>query len=148
RLSNILIFSGGALFNALSTVAVIYLVENNLLQPCMFTYQFTNFSMYYILFALLPMSYPGGNYSDGKLILDLIRNQKHISEKTYRIHWDNDKSQWCVLDHKGKLVQAFQDEGKAMAKAQEVAQNNRPSRLINGKSGEEKEVRNNPIIPL
>jgi len=148
RFSNILIFSGGALFNALSTLAVIYLIENNLLEPGMFTYQFTYFSMYYIFFALLPMSYPGGTYSDGKLILDLIRNQKHLGEKTYRIHWDKDKSKWCVLDHKRNLLQAFQDEEKALEKAQEVAQKNRPSRLINSKSGEEKEVGNYPIIPL
>ncbi len=148
RFSNILIFSGGALFNALSTVAVMSLIENNLLEPGMFTYQFTYFSMYYIFFALLPMQYPGGTNSDGKLILDLIRNQKHLGEKTYRIHWNEDKSEWCVLDHNRKLVQAFQDEEKALEKAQEIAQKNRPSRLINSKSGEEKEVRNYPIIPL
>lgn len=62
--------------------------------------------------------------------------------------WNKDQSQWCVLDHKRKLVEAFQDEEKALAKAQEVAQNNRPSRLINSKSGEEKVIGNYPIIPL
>jgi hypothetical protein len=148
RFSNILIFSGGAIFNAISVVAVIYLINNNFIEPGIVTYQFTYFSMYYIFFALLPMPYPGGSYSDGKVILDLIRNQKHVEEKIYRIHWDESKSQWCVLDHNGKLVQAFQDEEEALEKAHEVAQNNRPSRLINSKSGEEKEVRNYPRIPL
>lgn len=148
RLSNILIFSGGALFNAISVVAVISLIENNLLEPSMLTYQFTYFSLYYIFFALLPMPYPGGNYSDGKVIFDLIRNRKHIEEKTFRIQWDEGKNQWCVLDPNRKLVQAFQDEEEALTKAQEVAQNNRPSRLINNKSGKETEVWNYPRIPL
>lgn len=148
RFSNILIFSGGAIFNALSVVAVISLIENKLLEPGMLTYQFTYFSMYYIFFALLPMPYPGGNYSDGKLILELIRNKKHIDEKTFRIQWDENKNQWCVLDHNRQMVQAFKNEEEAIAKAQEVAQNNRPSRLINSKSGKEIEVRNYPKIPL
>ncbi|AHM58746.1 hypothetical protein D770_02385 [Flammeovirgaceae bacterium 311] len=148
RFSNILIFSGGALFNAISAVVVIYLINNNFIEPGMVTYQFTYFSMYYIFFALLPMPYPGGSYSDGKIILDLIRNNNNIKEKIFRIHWDESKNKWCVMDYNGKLVQTFQDEEEALEKAHEVARNNRPSRLINSKSGEEKEVRNYPRIPL
>jgi hypothetical protein len=148
RLANILIFSGGALFNAMAAIAVIYMIENNLLAPSMITYQFTYFSLYYIFFALLPMPYPDGNYSDGKVILDLIRNRKHAREKIYRVQWNEEKKQWCVLDHDRKLVQAFSEEDSALAKAHEVAQKNRPSRLLNSKSGEEVEVRNYPRVPL
>ncbi|ARS34680.1 site-2 protease family protein [Pontibacter actiniarum] len=148
RLANILIFSGGTLFNAISAVLVIYLIENNLLEPGMLTYQFTYFSMYYIFFALLPMPYPDGSYSDGKIILDLIRDKKTLEAKTYRVQWNEEKRQWCVLDHNRELIQAFEDKQEAYRKAHEVAQGNRPSRLLNSKNGEEVEVRNYPKVPL
>ncbi|NJB86756.1 hypothetical protein GGR26_002533 [Lewinella marina] len=149
RFSNILIFSGGALFNAISAVAVILLIENNWLEPTIFTYQFTYFSFYYIFFALLPMPYPGGNYSDGKVILDLVRNKTEVvSHKTYRIQWNKEKERWLVLDHNKNLVQAFEEEEQALKKAQEVAQKNRPSRLLNSIDGKEVEVHNYPRLPL
>ena len=147
-LANILIFSGGALFNAMAAVAVVYLIENNMLEPGMLTYQFTYFSLYYIFFALLPMPYPDGNYSDGKVILDLARNKEQAAEKTYRLQWNEEEMQWCVLDHDRALVGTFADEAQALAKAQEVAQSNRPSRLLSSKGGKEAEVRNYPRVPL
>lgn len=146
--ANILIFSGGALFNAISAVVVISMIENQMLEPGIFTYQFTYFSMYYIFFALLPMPYPDGHFSDGKVILDLIRRRGQMQEKTYRIHWNDEKKQWCVLDHDRELVEAFDDEEKALAKAHEVAQRNRPSRLLNSVSGKETEVHHYPQVPL
>ena len=148
RIANILIFSGGALFNALSAVAVVYLVENKILEPGLFTYQFTYFSLYYIFFALLPMPYPGGSYSDGKVMLDLIQKKKSVTEKTYIVHWNGEKKQWCVLDHDRKLVQAFTNKKQAFAEAHEVARNNRPSRLLSSESGKETEVQNYPRVPL
>ncbi|GAB3812592.1 hypothetical protein GCM10028895_03750 [Pontibacter rugosus] len=45
-------------------------------------------------------------------------------------------------------MQAFEDEEQALTKAHEVAQSNRPSRLINIKNGKEVEVQNYPRIPL
>lgn len=146
RFSNILIFSGGAVFNALTALLVIYLIEKKALEPGILTYQFTYFSLYYIFFALLPMPYPDGNYSDGKVILDLIRNK--APERTYRVEWNDDKKQWCVLDHDKNLLQTFEDEEQALAKAHEVAQLNRPSRLVNNKNGKETEVHNYPKVPL
>lgn len=148
RLANILIFSGGALFNAITTVIVICLIENQTLDPNMATYQFTYFSLYYMFFALLPMPYPDGSYSDGKIILDLIRNKKQSGEQTYRVQWNEEQKQWCVLNHDGELVQTFEEEEKALAKAHEVAQSNRPSRLVNSKNDKEVEVQNYPRIPL
>lgn len=149
RLSYMLIYSGGALFNGLSVVGVIYLIENKLVEPGMLTYQFTYFSLYYIFFALLPMPYPGGSYSDGKILLDLIRNKKEIvGDNIYRVQWNEEKRQWFLLDNNGDFVEAFADEEKALKKAHEVAQNNRPSRLLNSKSGKEVEVQNYPRLPL
>jgi hypothetical protein len=146
RFANMLIFSGGALFNAIAAGVVIYLVEHEALEAGIFTYQFTYFSLYYVFFALLPMPYPDGNDSDGKVILDLIRNKALV--KNYRVQWNEEKRQWCVLDHDRNLIEAFDGEEQALAKAQEVAQQNRPSRLLNSKSGEEIEIENYPKIPL
>ena len=146
RFSHILIFSGGVLFNTLSAVAVVYLVEQGVIEPGMLTYQFTYFSMYYIFFAVLPMPYPDGSYSDGKYILDLIRNRP-VTERIYRVQWDQEKEQWQILDNK-KVVETFEDEDKALARAHQLAQSNRPSRLLHTKNGEEVEVFNYPKVPL
>ncbi len=145
RLANILIFSGGAFFNGMTAVAVVYLIENNTLEAGMLTYQFTYFSLYYIFFALLPMPYPDGNYSDGKIILDLARNKVQAAEKLYRVQWNEEEQHWCVLDHNRELIGTFADEAQALAKAHEVAETNRPSRLLNSK---ETEVGNYPRVPL
>lgn len=149
KLANILIFSGGALFNLLSIIAVILLVENKVLEEGMITYQFTYFSMYYVFFALLPMLYPGGNYSDGKMILELVKNKEEvIRERTYRVQKETHEDSWQVLDHKNELVQAFQKEEDAVEKARKVAQEHRPSRIIRVNGDDEKEIQNYPRIPL
>ncbi|MDX5436151.1 MAG: M50 family metallopeptidase [Pontibacter sp.] len=146
RFANILIFSGGAIFNTLAAMAVVYLIENEMLEPGIITYQFTYFSLYYVFFALLPMPYPDGNQSDGKVILDLLRNKAKV--RTYRVEWNDEKKQWCVLDHERQMVEVFEDEEQALKKAHEVAQKNRPSRLVNSRSGKETEVGNYPKVPL
>lgn len=149
RWSNILIFFGGSLFNILGVLAVMILVEQELMKTNMFTYQFTYFSLYYIFFALLPMPYPDGNYSDGKVMLDLLLGKSSvINARTFWVNWNSEKKQWHVLNHDQELVQAFEDENEACNKAREIAKNHRPSRIINVKNGEEKEIHNYPRIPL
>ncbi|WP_276497497.1 M50 family metallopeptidase [Pontibacter litorisediminis] len=148
RLSNILIFLGGTLFNAISALVVMYLVEEGTVEAGLLTYQFTYFSMYYIFFALLPMPYPDGSYSDGKVILDLLRDRPQVRENIYRIAWDKEKEQWQVLDHNKKVVQTAENEEEALASAHELAQSHRPSRLLQAKDDEEFEVCNYPRVPL
>ncbi|WZL88886.1 site-2 protease family protein [Salinimicrobium sp. 3283s] len=149
KLANILIFSGGALFNLLSTIAVILLVENDVLSAGMLTYQFTYFSMYYVFFALLPMLYPGGNFSDGKVILELLKNrEKIVKERTYRIQCKAENEKWKVLNHRNELIQTFDKEEDALDKARKLAQEHRPSRIIRIKGDDEKEIQNYPRIPL
>lgn len=149
RWSNILVFGGGTLFNLLGLVAVIVLVEQEVMGTNMFTYQFTYFSLYYIFFALFPMPYPDGNYSDGKIILELLRNKKFaVLERTFRVQWNAEKKSWHVFNHEEKLVDTFENEEEAYNKAKEVAQNYRPSRVINVSDGKEKEIHNYPRIPL
>ena len=149
RWSNILVFGGGSLFNLIGVLAVMILVEQQLMETNMFTYQFTYFSLYYIFFALFPMPYPDGNYSDGKIILDLLRKKEFaIMERTFRVKWHAEEKQWHVLNHEEDLMDTFEDEEEACNKAREVAKNYRPSRVINVKDGEEKEIHNYPRIPL
>jgi hypothetical protein len=149
KLANILIFSGGALFNLLSTIAVILLVENKVLETGMMTYQFTYFSMYYVFFALLPMIYPGGNYSDGKMILELVKNKEEvIRERTYKVQKETEEDNWQVLNHKNELVQTFQKEEDAVEKAKRIAKEHRPSRIVQINGEDEKEIQNYPRIPL
>lgn len=146
RFANILIFSGGVLFNTVAALVVVYMINNGQVEPGIVTYQFTYFSLYYIFFALLPMPYPDGNHSDGKLILDLLRNK--VKVRTYRLEWSYEKRKWCVLDHDSNLVDVFDSEEQALKKAHEIARQNRPSRLVNSNSGRETEVGNYPKIPL
>ncbi|WP_018479337.1 site-2 protease family protein [Pontibacter roseus] len=148
RIANILIFSGGMLFNAIAAIAVMYFVEKGTVEAGMLTYQFTYFSMYYIFFALLPMPYPDGSYSDGKIILDLIRNKPHLAENTYRITWSEEEEQWQVLDYANTTLGTFKEEEDALDRAHQLAQENRPSRLLHTKSGKEVEVSNYPRVPL
>ncbi|WP_029036934.1 site-2 protease family protein [Salinimicrobium xinjiangense] len=149
KLANILIFSGGAFFNLLSIIAVILLVENEVLEEGMLTYQFTYFSMYYVFFAMLPMIYPDGNFSDGKIILELLKNNKEIiKERTYRIKFKAESEEWEVLDHQKELIQTFENEEDAREKARSIAQDNRPSRIIRIQGDDEKEIQNYPRIPL
>lgn len=149
RFANILIFFGGSLFNLLATIAVMLLVNEGYLEAGIGTYQFTYFSLYYIFFALFPMPYPDGNYSDGKIILDLLRGKDEIiRERTYRIQWNPERNHWHLLDHNNELVNNFEDEEEAIEKAREIAILNRPSKIVNIKGGEEKEIHNYPRIPL
>ncbi|MGY2132936.1 site-2 protease family protein [Hymenobacter sp. HD11105] len=148
RLAHVLIFAGGSLFNAVAAVVVVYLIESGRLEASMLTYQFTYFSLYYIFFALLPMPYPDGNYSDGKVILNLIRNKEQAAEKIYRVQWNEAETRWYVLDQNQELVESFADEAQALAEAHAVAQRNRPSRLLRSQNGQEVEAGNYPRVPL
>lgn len=145
--ANVLIFAGGILFNAISTVAVMYLVEHGVLESSMLTYQFTYFSLYFIFFALLPMPYPDGNYSDGKIILDLLRHKQMPGEKVYQLHWSEEKSRWCVLDHEEQEIYSCEEGEEALQKAREFARQNRPSRIRHYRSQDQIEEHNFPRLP-
>ena len=95
------------------------------------------------------MAYPGGNYSDGKVILDLLRGKPTIiKERAITVKWDAEKEHWQVLNDNMKLEQVFNNEKEAYDKARAIAENAKPSKIIYYKEGEEKEVHNFPKIPL
>ncbi|MHA6248457.1 site-2 protease family protein [Pontibacter sp. CAU 1760] len=148
RLANILVFAGGSFFNAIGALVIIYLIEHNHLEAGMLTYQFTYFSLYYIFFAMLPMLYPDGNKSDGKIILDLIRNKESPGGNFFKVQWDEGAQQWCVLNRDGECLYKHEDEAQALENARAAAQQNRPSRLVKSREGKEEEVENYPRVPL
>lgn len=149
KFSNLLIFSGGPLFNLLGILAVMLLVSQQIIEPDQFTYQFTYFSWYYIFFAMLPMKYPDGNYSDGRIIIDLLRGRnRRVQERTYRLHWYSKENLWQVFDNENQLIFSCKEEEEALQRAKTIAKDNRPSRIISKIDGKEKEVQNYPRIPL
>lgn len=149
KIANILIFSGGILFNLLSTIAVILMVESELVRSGIVTYQFTYFSLYYIFFSVLPMPYPDGNFSDGKIILDLIKGKEEvIHERTYRIKFEKNENKWQILDYQDNILDIFEKEEDATSGARKIARQHRPSRIILIKEEKEQEIQNYPRIPL
>jgi hypothetical protein len=147
RFAYILIFSGGILFNAVAVLILIYLIDNQYVDAGLITYQFTYFSLYFIFFALLPMPYPDGNYSDGKIILDLLRHKKTFNEKLYKVFWDNGKKTWCMSDENDEVLFEHEEIDNALEKAKGTAMQNRPSRLQYYKSEEDVEEHNFPRLP-
>ncbi|APG59327.1 M50 family metallopeptidase [Christiangramia salexigens] len=150
RFGNILIFSGGVLFNIIGIAAIGLLIQHDVLEANIFTYQFTYFSWYYIFFAILPMPYPDGNYSDGKIVWDLIKNKQDvIKERTYQVKWIDEEQHWHVLDHNNSVVRNYEDEEEAIKMAIQIAEGNKPSRVLSERTeGEVKEIHNYPRTPL
>lgn len=146
KLANILIFSGGVLFNLAGALAIIMLVENKVLESGIVTYQFIYFSLYYMFFALMPMPYPDGNYSDGKIILDLLRGKDEVvQERTYRIKYEEN---WKIFGYEGELLDTFSNKDEAISQARKIARHHRPSRILFIQDGKEEEIQNYPRIPL
>lgn len=149
KFANVLIFLGGVLFNFIGTVLIMIAIEKKIIESSMITYQFTYFSLYYIFFALLPMPYPDGNYSDGKIILDLLKGKDEIiKERTYKVRPLKKEGKWELLGYDNKLIDSFESEEDALNGAREIARENRPSRILVVKEGKEKEIQNYPRIPL
>lgn len=76
RMSHVLIHAGGCLFNMLSIALVNGAIYKGWLPKHLFFYQFVYFSVYYIFFALLPIRYGKGHYSDGLAIIHILRKNK------------------------------------------------------------------------
>ena len=130
RWRNLLVYSGGFLANILSSCLLIYFVSNKHVKATVFTYQFLYFSLYYVFFSLLPMSYPDGNYSDGKIIYHLLkRNHRLLQQKRFQLWYDEKNSCWKLSKETRKKVKEFKDYDKAYAKALKEARASRPSKL-------------------
>ena len=96
RYSHIFIFSGGFIFNSAFAIIVFCLIHFGVLKPSIISYQFIYFSFYYIFFDLLPMPYPNGKYSDGKIMIDLLLGRRMDGESTIEIWWNPSKQGWTI----------------------------------------------------
>lgn len=75
RLTNMLIYLGGSIFNLVSMLFIYSLVYQNILESSVIWYQFIYFSFYIIFFSLFPMYFSDGSPSDGKAAVLALRNK-------------------------------------------------------------------------
>ncbi|MED4732021.1 site-2 protease family protein [Aneurinibacillus migulanus] len=150
RFTNGLIYAGGIIFNSVSALFVNGLVESGVWEPGIYYYQFIYFSFYTVFFAALPMSYPNGGCTDGKLILDLIRNKPTVGEmETVYIVEKEDKDEestgWQLMKQDAEEKQKVRDfphKAAAVYEGEQEAEKHKPSRLfIYSKQGEVEEER-------
>ncbi len=73
RLTNILVYAGGSIFNLMGILLVNALIYAGVFEASIFTYQFAYFSFYFVFFSLFPIDHPNGYPSDGKAILNVLR---------------------------------------------------------------------------
>ncbi|WP_047154146.1 DUF2188 domain-containing protein [Aneurinibacillus tyrosinisolvens] len=132
RFTNILVYSGGIVFNSISALAVELLVRHHVLANETLYYQFVYFSFYFVFFAVFPMGYPDGSYSDGKVILNLLRNRSSGERETvYIVAKDEAHNQWIFKKKHGRdTIDVCSQKGKAIHLAEDMAEKNKPSRLL------------------
>ncbi|WP_417887920.1 site-2 protease family protein [Zunongwangia sp.] len=127
---NILIYSGGTISNCIASAILILIISKGVLEPNIFTYQFLYFSLYYVFFALFPMSYPDGNYSDGKIIYYLLAKDKGlIRQKMYQLKWHKKNNKWILYSENEEKLEEFEKYEDARKVSVERAKQNRPSKL-------------------
>ena len=130
RWKNLFIYSGGILANIIVAFFLLYVMSGDLVSSNIFTYQFLYFSLYYVFFALLPMSYPDGNYSDGKIIYHLLkRNHRLLQQKQFQLWYDKEDICWKLSVENRDQIEELDDFDKAYEIALERARTSRPSKL-------------------
>ncbi|WP_285768144.1 hypothetical protein [Peribacillus sp. SI8-4] len=75
RLTNMLIYLGGSIFNLVTMLTVYSLVYQDILESSVIWYQFIYFSFYIMFFSLFPMYFSDGSPSDGKAAELALRNK-------------------------------------------------------------------------
>ncbi|WP_154989065.1 hypothetical protein [Priestia megaterium] len=70
------VYAGGTVANVASILLVYGLIMLGVLSKNLFSYQFVYFSIYYIVFSLLPFEYSETSLSDGRAIYDALRYGK------------------------------------------------------------------------
>lgn len=76
RFTHACVYAGGAIANLASVLLVYGLIMWGVLSKNLFSYQFVYFSIYYIVFSLLPFEYSETSLSDGRAIYDALRYGK------------------------------------------------------------------------
>lgn len=76
RFTHACVHAGGTIANLASILLVYSLIVLGVLSKNLFSYQFVYFSIYYIVFSLLPFEYSETSLSDGRAIYDALRYGK------------------------------------------------------------------------
>ncbi|MBD8847819.1 MULTISPECIES: site-2 protease family protein [Priestia] len=76
RFTHACVYAGGTIANLASILLVYGLIMLGVLPKNLFSYQFVYFSVYYIVFSLLPFEYSETSLSDGRAIYDALRYGK------------------------------------------------------------------------
>lgn len=76
RFTHACVYAGGTIANLASILLVYALIMLGVLSKNLFSYQFVYFSIYYIVFSLLPFEYSETSLSDGRAIYDALRYGK------------------------------------------------------------------------
>ncbi|MBG9472262.1 site-2 protease family protein [Priestia megaterium] len=76
RFTHACVYAGGTIANLASILLVYGLIMLGVLPKNLFSYQFVYFSVYYIVFSLLPFEYSEMSLSDGRAIYDALRYGK------------------------------------------------------------------------
>ena len=76
RFTHACVYAGGTIANLASVLLVYGLIMWGVLSKNLFSYQFVYFSIYYIVFSLLPFEYSETSLSDGRAIYDALRYGK------------------------------------------------------------------------
>ena len=76
RFTHACVYAGGTIANLASVLLVYGLIMWGVLSKNLFSYQFVYFSLYYIVFSLLPFEYSETSLSDGRAIYDALRYGK------------------------------------------------------------------------
>lgn len=72
RIYEVIIYAAPIFANLIVAVLINYLVSNQMIGHSTFWNQFTFYALYFILFDVIPLYYPDGQPSNGKVILELI----------------------------------------------------------------------------
>jgi len=76
RFTHACVYAGGTIANLASIILMYGLIMWGVLSKNLFSYQFVYFSIYYIVFSLLPFEYSETSLSDGRAIYDALRYGK------------------------------------------------------------------------
>ncbi|MDG5786800.1 site-2 protease family protein [Evansella sp. AB-P1] len=79
RLTNILVYSGPMILNLSAALLVNWLTIIGVLDSSILWYQFVYFSIYFVIFDLIPMTYHDGQPSNGRVIYELLRYGNKVS---------------------------------------------------------------------
>lgn len=106
RLTNLLVYSGPMIMNLSAAFFVNWLTIKGILDSSIVWFQFVYFSIYFVIFDLIPMTYQDGQPSNGKVIYQLL----FYGNKTTYQKGDYDEEMRKMRDNEMKNVDNNENE--------------------------------------